>query len=295
MSQLNTKTSGSWSEQAWESYLQLSEPTSDPYRQALQTNYLGEIGQMIRLDSAWSDPKPISDCSVDLDYDGQFECLLANDHIAATFELDGARLVFAVLHTEAGTIQFSGPTSQSGVGWGDPKSWQITAGPGSDPNEVPGAFVDSDKPFQPFDVEARDGELLFSAQDGSLVKTFRLLPEGLDVQYQGALPQAVKIPLALNPSMRFRVPSWAEQYHLLPGQNTGNLTWQNKDMSVAIHGQGGTLTATTFRNSFDVIHSPENPDYAYSPGHYLPFPFALVEARPTQGEAFRVQIDLAKK
>ncbi len=286
---------GPLARQAWETYLQLTAPSVDPYRQALQANYLGEVGQLVRLAQWAADPKPVSDCSTDLDFDGVPDCLLANEHFAATFETDGARLLSAAVVGSQGAVQVIGPYSQSGVGWGDPSDWQIKAGPASDPNEVPGAFVDAGEPFQAFQAKAQEGQITFTSQDGALVKIFTLTADGIKAQYQGKLPQSIRIPLVLNPASRFE-PDWYKNYIAV---GTGNsITWQRATVGpwLAIQVEGATQSlkslSTFLDNSVNSIRTPEDPDRAYPTGHYLPFPFALDEQQPQNHTEFSVQLNV---
>ncbi len=276
---------------AWESYLQLTGPTTDPYRQSLQANYLGQVGHLVRLAQWASGPISISDCSIDLDFDGQPECLLSNSQFAATFEPDGARLLFAAVRTNHGAELIAGPYSQFGVGWGDPRDWQITAGPASDPNEIPGAFVDDGEPFRSFQAEAQAGQIRFTSAGGSLEKIFTLTPQGLRVRYRGSLPASVQIPLVFDPAARF-LPGWAKRVILSPGGSPSQLTWHASGASLVLQAEGASLSITTFLDSFDSVHSPEDPDHAYPPGHFLPFPFALVEAQLEGQAGFSVEFQL---
>ncbi len=280
--------------QAWETYLQLTQTTTDPYRQALQVNYLGEVGHLIRLAQWAADPKPLSDCSTDLDFDGQPECLLANDHFAATFETDGARLLFAAAINDGQAAQIIGPYSQSGAGWGDPRDWQIPRGPAADPNEIPGAFVDTGDAFRAFEANTQDGRLVFTSVDGSLEKIYALLPNGLRIHYQGKQPKSIQIPLTLGTASRF-TPGWAAQYGLRPGADLSSLDWQAGGAAVNIQTQGASISTTTFLDSVDAVHAPENPDYAYPPGHFLPFPFTLLELRTDGPSEFTMELNVTQQ
>ncbi len=291
--QLASLPPGPLTHQAWLTYLQLTLSTADPYRQALQANYLGEVGHLLRLAQWAAVPQSLNDCSTDLDFDGQPECWLSNAQFAATFEPEGGRLVFAAALSDRGADLVVAPSSLSGVGWGDPQDWQISRGPASDPNEIPGAFVDSDSPFRSFQAEAQGGQITFTSADPFLQKSFSLTPQGLQVRFSGSLPSTVQIPLAFNPTLTDQ-PGWAGQYALAPGADSSSLRWQAGGASLTLETQSASLSSATFLASFDSIHRPEDPDYAYPPGHFLPFPFALVEAQP-EGEPFTIRLTVASK
>jgi len=39
----------------------------------------------------------------------------------------------------------------------------------------------------------------------------------------------------------------------------------------------GPITIRSFNEALNLLATPEDPDYEYPPGHYVPFPMAIVE------------------
>jgi hypothetical protein len=127
---------------AWQMYSKSDRSRQQiAYRQALQANYLGQIGHLLYIARWAAHPIPLNDCTIDLDWDGNPDCVLASDTFIATFKSDGGRMLFAGSLHEGEWIQWIGPASQLMVGSGEQQEWQIQRGVASDPNEIPGAFT----------------------------------------------------------------------------------------------------------------------------------------------------------
>jgi hypothetical protein len=107
---------GSAANLAWDMYLQLTIPTVDPFRQALQANYLGQVGHLLYIARWAANPVPVSDCTVDLDWDGEPDCVLASNSLISTFKTDGSRLLFAGSIDQGQFQQWIGPASQFRIG-----------------------------------------------------------------------------------------------------------------------------------------------------------------------------------
>ena len=102
-----------------------------------------------------------------------------------------------------------------------------------------------------------------------------------------------QIPLLVNPDTRF-TPGWANKYM---EQNTpGGIAWGLDDGPMAnIHivperKFDGEITISAFNQSLSLLNSPEDPDFDYPPGHYLPFPMAVAKIT-LDGGTLTVQID----
>jgi hypothetical protein len=91
------------------------------------------------------------DCSVDLDWDGFPECILASESQFVVIDLLGARLIAYFSRDKSGYHQVVAPTSQFIVGLGDPSTWLLDADDGADPAGIHGAFADSPPPWLLYD------------------------------------------------------------------------------------------------------------------------------------------------
>jgi hypothetical protein len=138
-------------------------------------------------------------------------------------------------------------------------------------------------------------QIIFSTSDGKLTKTVHLTSYGLQVEYQASYPVVVQIPLAIDSWVRFQ-PGWGDRYQAIPclvadvycstiyvidPQVKAVWGWELKNGPQIVIGTTSSLNAYPFTVSRDQMPTPEDPFFDYTRGHYLPFPFALVEV---QGE-----------
>ncbi len=243
----------------------------------LALHYQGLTEPVLHFIENWQGA-PLSHCAEDLDQDGEAECVLANGNYLAIFDARGARLTYLFSLTQSGTVsslrQLIGPSWQAAVGLSDPSQWDLSKGEAADPGAYPGAFTDLDDAFEVYRPTLRGDTLTFGSPDGQRTKTFRLTPAGLEVSYHG--PEAVKtqISLLVEPETRF-TPGWAEKYRqeVSPGEIAWGLV--NGPM-LRIQAQG-QMTIRAFSESLPFLTGPEDPDFSYPAGHYLPFPMAVVE------------------
>ena len=287
---------------AWQAYRSLFNPVhpAPPELPALRAHYLGQTGALLAA-ARWADcigeacrAAPAVDCSLDVDFDGRQECSLSSGDFFALLDPQGGALRYAFARTSSGVHQLVAPSSQFVTGLSDPGRWDLSQGLAADPDVITGAFAGPDIPFIP-STEA--GELIFTAPDGSLRKSFRLTSQGLYVGYQAGrgAHTTVQIPLALDPWGRFSA-GWAGRYQ----SGTTNLGWfyevqpsppGGSTLRVEIQ-TSGRLTAHSFNDSRQFLDVPEDPNRDYPRGHFLPFPMTLVEVQ-AEGD-FYVQINVVK-
>lgn len=272
---INQAPSGTLRDAAWDMFASLADPGHAEDSGALAAQYLGEVGVVVAA-NAWAQaPGPQATCDVDLDYDTVSECVLANDRLFAVFEGDGGRLgwLFSVKHGQP--HQLVGGTQQFQVGLSDHSRWQIERGPAADPGQIPGAFVDADSPWSPYEVRSLGPDsLILASQDGSREKSFRLLPDGVSAQYRLKGPVQTRFALALDPWRRFD-PGWGTTYY--SRQSADRVTWQvSGGASVTIQAPG-QLGLAAFNDTLDSLSGPEDPNQEFPPGHYLPFPMAVAD------------------
>lgn len=264
---------------AWQVYLTLAAPTSDPDLLALRRVYAGQVGVLL-AGSAWAEePTTAADCSLDLDGDGRPECRLANDSYLAVIKTNGARLTHLFFLDEAGPHQLVGPTAQFQIGIGDPSLWDLSAGDAADPGQVMGAFSDADRPFEDyFEAYARFLSpqivcLELETIDRTRVKTFCLDEGGLTIHYESSSAALIhtSVPLVVDP--------WA----FLEGQAYGSALspsgwrWGPENGIRAEVRAEADFRAQGFTVSAIFLARPEDPDFDYPFGHYLPYPLSLLE------------------
>ncbi len=91
-------------------------------------NYTGPIWVLLEA-SRWVEaPYSITSCTLDLDHDGEPECLMTTDQVFSFFEIDSGALVFLfTMHEDGDGIrnvhQLVGPSSQLITGLSHPAAW----------------------------------------------------------------------------------------------------------------------------------------------------------------------------
>jgi hypothetical protein len=273
---------------AWQMYLNLTAPTPDPYCQALQANYLGQVGHLLAIARWAASPAPVSDCAADLDWDGTADCILASDSFIATFKIDGGRLLFAGSLENGEFMQWIGPASQFQVGAGESHDWLIRLGAAADPNEIPGAFAPRRAPFSVETPAIEPGLLTFHSAAGDQ-KTYQLTPGGIRFSMQSSAPVHTRLPLVLSPQ-RFWQPGGSTGYSLTPAADQSSFTWgAAPGLQLQVQFSAANARLDSSIESIQWMQTFENPDQAYPAGHFLPFPIAVMNIQ-SEG-AFYLAID----
>jgi hypothetical protein len=274
---------GMLSDTAWQSYYALLTPThldtSELVR--LRASYLGQIGHLLEASRWAADPRvygPRSDCTQDLDWDGQAECILADSNFFGVFKIYGGFLSSAFAIREGSVHQLVGPSSQFSTGLSDASVWDSQRGAAGDPAQLRGSFSEVEAGFaspswEPFNPSPSPGRLVFSAPDGSYRKTYRLEGLSLVVEYQTAPPLTIQVALAIDPWQRFH-PGWSGTY--LWGEVQNGRSWGTSEGIQVVVYTNGRAVYQAFNDDRDAALLPEDPNYNFSPGHFLPFPFGLV-------------------
>jgi hypothetical protein len=208
-------------------------------------------------------------------------CVLSNEAYLAMFDPQGARLTYLFAVGRDGIPPYNqliGP------------SWQVA--PGID--IYPGALTDADDPFKPYEPTIEGISLVFTSLDGTRIKTFSLSETGLDVEYQTQEPITTQIPLLVDPNTRF-TPGWAEKY--VQEKTPAGVAWGLENglmVSIQVEGTAlslpkGPITMRAFNESLSLLARPEDPDFDYPPGHYVPFPMAIAEIEMQDGLFLRLE------
>ncbi len=250
--------------------------SSDTELRTLKHNYLGQIGNLIQA-SKWAElPYSTSRCDVDLDYDGKNECVLSNSHLFLSIEPEGGYISFAVEAGAKGVHQIIAPTSELVVGLSDPTEWNLGAGLRSDPAQILGAFADSTKTLLSYVPEIRDGQIILNSPDHSNERSFTLSGTSFltEIHNRSGASVMYTIPLVLDPWEMYR-PGWGDKYFSVVYPD--RIQWGiASDISVTVSSNSPS-SFSAFNSSRSMLGFPENPNYAYPPGHYLPYPLALIE------------------
>jgi hypothetical protein len=268
---------------AWQTYLILTTPTGDEKLLALRSNYLGQVGELLAA-ARWAEhPSAQADCDHDLNSDSLSECVLSSRKFYAILDPSGARLTNFFYLDETGPHQLVGPSSQFTVGLSDPSEWHPELGETADPSVIPGAFSDEPNAWMLYSSNVSPKGITFTSPDGSHVKTYQLLEDGIEIKYQFPGPVNTRIPLAVD----------SQTFYFGPTDYTGSLapgawTWGLVNgIQTEVHTEA-TLSAQSFTDAFPYLSQSEDPDRTYPVGHYLPFPLSVVNL---QGSGiFSVQI-----
>jgi len=259
---------------AWDAYLTTLAPADPDYQDLpkLRSQYLGVIGDLLSA-AQWEnniegDEMAIrKDCAVDSDFDGQPECMLSSENMFALIDPQGARLSLFFIRDENGPIQVVGQSSQFAVGLSDPFTWDYSRVPLSDPKVIPGAFAG---PWELYEITYLPDGLRFSSP--SVQKDYILSENGLHVEYQISKPIQVQVPLALAPETRFSS-GWEERYYY--EDSPQGWIWGIDSGPRVIVDTSGVLTTQTFIDDLPALSFPEDPNYDYPPGHFLPIPLGV--------------------
>jgi hypothetical protein len=280
-------------EAAWQALLALYAPVYPTPQElpALRSGYIGQLGPLISAAKWVNDPAPRADCSTDIDYDGQPECVLASTNMYIISEIEDSSLTYVFYLAQDGNVhQLTAPSSQFISGLSEPSAWEPGQGLAADPAVISGAFIDHRPPDQ---VLVEDKSLTYTwAVEGVVSKTYSLLPQGMRVEYQispGGASVRTQLPLALDPWLRFS-PGWADTYRAV--QDSGVLTWEiEPNLFLTVQGSAD-MHLLSFVDSHGTMASPEDPNRDYPAGHFIPFPISLVEL--SSGDDFFIQIEMSR-
>ncbi len=284
---LLTAPKNTTSQAAWQAYRTLFAPTFPPSTQLpwLRQEYLGEINFLLEAARWKEERRSVADCSSDIDDDGQVECILANDRTLAIFELDGGTLSHLFLACPSGdprnAYQVIGPSSQLITGLSDPMDWNLEQHPADSPAD-PSVYVGAlEGPAGQFQASIIPGQLDLISQDGQITKRFQLAPNGLHVeirsQFPARLPEQMIVPILIEPGTNPH-PSRLEE--LQSSQAQAEIAWRLDEQAQLVLHTVSEFKEISFLDSRDMLNLTENPNYAYPPGHYLPFPLVIVEIIP---------------
>jgi len=260
---------------AWQIFASLTQPSS-PDLAPLGVNYIGQIGFIVAA-AKWADrPTAIATCNIDLDYDGKKECILSTKEIFLTIEPEGGYVPFVFTRDARGNHQIIGPTWEFILGISDPSVWDPTYGVQSDPDQILGAFFDGFNDWQLYKFEVGDNNIIINRVDMAMRKSFSITDGKIhvDVQAPSTSVKVTQIPLVIDPWMRF-TSGWGNQYTFT--QTPVGYQWGLNSINLVEIRTSTQSFFYPFNISHDSLDFPEDPNFEYSRGHYLPYPIALAE------------------
>jgi hypothetical protein len=262
---------------AWLAYLGLTRQTEDPDLHQLQLNYLDVARDLVQSARWAQSPNFLSTCD-------QRHCILAAPHYFASIQLQSGALSLLVHIDSSGAAEWIGSSAQFIVGLSDPSQWKLDDGLFSDPMTLPGAFsVTRNAPIFEI-VENQPQRIRLTSHDGEVKITYSIEGQDFKVTYESAAGIQSTIPIVYSPEMRFS-PGWQQSF-ILPELEDATF-WTN-------HPEGGTgfsikaglpvlQELVAFNDTFSLMTTPEDPNQEYLPGHYLPFPMAVLSIKSGVG------------
>lgn len=287
ITQLTAAPVSTLSQAAWSSYRAAFAPLF-PYPTRLlelRQSYLAESFRLLSAAQWARNPQPLQDCSQDIDQDGQVECLFSNLSVLLILQPANALLEGVFALAQDGAHQLSGSSAQLISGLSDPLDWIETNSQLFDPQVVDGYLSTNGEIFNAFFSE----EKLF-LQDANEITfaSFKLLPDGVHVQFFKESPgDQISIPLLLDPWLRFN-PSGLRDYS---GETfpTG-FHWSAGNSSALVFETNAPFSSQVFTSSRANLAATEDPNFAYPPGHSLPYPLAVIHLQAASPYAFSLRL-----
>ncbi len=271
---------------AWQLYYSLLIPGT-PDLVSLQENYLGQIGEILTAANWAEAPVDIQSCDLDLDYDGENECILANDQVFIVIEKAGGYIPFVFTRDTKGIHQLIGPTWEFIIGLSDPSTWDAKLGVRGDFDQILGAFQDQFTNWQLYNVKISDNKIELYNDNMSMRKTIEVYPDKIHIDVENNIQSLIDplIPLVVDPWQRYTT-HWGDFY---TGVKTPlGYKWGFRLSEMIGINSTSTFNIYRFNETREALSTPEDPNFDYSPGHYLPYPMALVEF--TSSESLSVDI-----
>jgi hypothetical protein len=233
------------------------------------------------------DPRPQETCSIDLDFDGSTECILANTNIFAIIEPEGAYIPFIFAKDLQGIHQIIGPTWEFLVGLSDISAWKPALDVRGDPEQLLGAFQDSFDNWNKYNLDINGYTVSLYNEEMAMRKSFTIFPDSLHVDLHNPIqfPNSSMLPLVIDPWLRY-TSGWGDIYikHLQPF----TIQWGIKAGEMVEIRSTNTLNAFSFIDTRASLVYPEDPNFDYLPGHYLPYPMSVVSINAS--ESYSVDI-----
>jgi len=242
---------------------------------------MGQIGQILSAADWAENAIPRETCSIDLDYDGRNECILANKYIFAIIEPEGGYIPFLFANDDRGIHQIIGPTWEFEVGLSDASNWNPNLGVRGDPAQILGAFQDNLDNWNNYDVNLLENKINLYSNNMSMRKSITIYPDSLhiDIQNLNQLQNNSTIPLVIDPWSRY-TSGWGDLYTV--SRLPLIFQWGINSLEMVEVRSPNPINDFTFNATHSALTFPEDPNYDYSLGHYLPYPMALVIITATE-------------
>jgi hypothetical protein len=145
-----------------------------------------------------------------------------------------------------------------------------------DSAQIFGAFQDIYNEWNNYDTDLLDNNVILVNDNMSMRKSISIAPNGLHISIIDITksPNNPYVPLVIDPWFRFSL-GWGDLY--IGNKSSNAFQWGiSSGEMVAIHSTN-QVHEFTFNATRADLAFPEDPNFDYSRGHYLPFPMALAE------------------
>lgn len=263
------------SDSAWNMFNSLTVIDLNTEQLMMKYQYLHQVKVLI-LASQWADhPFSRYDCNSDIDLDQLPECILTSENYFASLDIESGSLQFLFFRINGEVHQVVGPSSQSAVGLSDQSEWQPGYGQASDPLVINGITIKNPKQSTQFQILNTEPDFLSLIDRSNSMGVYYLFSDlNLSIRINSDQPIAFQIPLMIDPLLRF-LPGWSDNYQ--SSQKLDECIWIVKhDIKIKVESTV-SITCVDFNESRSLLSKPEDPNQDFPPGHFLPFPVALVK------------------
>jgi hypothetical protein len=271
----------------WEFFQSLLTPTTLSLDR-LRINYESYLGLLLSAADWGENPGYLADCSRDFDGDQVPECILASEEFYLLIKLNGGYILLALYSSPEGLIQIIAPSYQFVIGFSDPSEWNYDNGITSDPGMIPGALADRQHLDEQFSAEFSGSTLTISNSDNTIQKTIELTHNAIEFNLIHPQTQEWSLPLLWYSQDVYRE-NWAVDYQVKILVNELYIGYANNSSLVVTSDQ--VLQATSFLDSRPYLLNPEDPNFAYPAGHYLPFPFFMINLSSPGSATVKLQVN----
>lgn len=214
----------------------------------------------------------------DIDWDGEPEAVLQNGWLYAVVTPEGGRLTALFGYDpQSGAVQLIGGRPHMAIGLSDTRYWDPMGGEIGEKTEplLDGALTSLSNATVQFELINEGDSLLAIHPDGRYILRYRLHDDHIMIDISHSENDTLlEIPLLLNPS-RLRQPNWRLAYRQSVGEY--RISWMlKKGPGISVITDGVPMSFSSFLDSPAYMMGEENPNLETAPGHFLPFPMALI-------------------
>lgn len=259
---------------------------SPPELPQLRINLLPLLSAFGWIDHWNSSLTSYAECPQDITSDGIPDCILSNQKIAAWIDPHWGSILFVFSRDQSGVHEIIGPASQLMSGLTDSTKWDLSKGIYAENRFFEVALQDS---LSYDNYQIAINKLQLSVDKGEVVKTIQLSDNTIHISYSISPSQPLYIPFMIDPWHRFEV-EWSNHYFSYVNGNI--LCWTYNNQLSACVSPSQNINIHTFKDTQNRFETTENPNIGNPPGHFLPFPLALLEMYPAAVQKNRIEIQI---